>query len=210
MNTTIRNDGLKHRNSRWDAFGGWAARLVSAASVAAFLGLAGCAGSSDMQTLSPQASAPQYRLGPGDRLSITVFGEETMTGEYDVDDTGAVSVPLAGRVPANNMTPAQFESELTSRLSRTRLVANPQVAVSVVKYRPFFILGEVKNPGAYAYYSGATVLSAVAMAGGYTYRAQTGQIEVVRSEGSDREPRLADEDVYLQPGDVVVVPLRWF
>lgn len=210
MNTTIRNSGLQHLTSRWDAFGGWATRFGSIAAAAAFLALAGCASNANMTPLPEQASAPQYRLGPGDRLSITVFGEETMTGEYDVDDTGAVSVPLAGRVPANNLTPAQFESELTSRLARTRLVANPQVAVSVIKYRPFFILGEVKNPGAYPYYSGATVLSAVAMAGGYTYRAQTGHVEVVRSQGSEREPRLANEDVYLQPGDVVVVPLRWF
>lgn len=210
MNMTIRNGDPQHRTSRWDAFGGWAAKIVSAASVAAFLALAGCAGDSSMQTLPVQAKAPQYHLGPGDKLAITVYGEDTMTGEYDVDDSGAVSVPLVGRVSANNMTPAQFESELSKRLANTRLVSNPKVAVSVIKYRPFFILGEVKNPGAYPFYSGATVLSAVAMAGGYTYRAQTSGVEVVRAQGKDREPRLADQDVYLEPGDVVVVPLRWF
>lgn len=209
MNTTIRIADHQYRNRLWDTWGGWAARVASALSLAAFLGLAACSSTNGLQPLPSQASAPQYRLGPGDRVSITVFGEETMTGEYDVDDTGSVSVPLAGRIHANNLTPAQFESELSGRLSKG-LVANPQVAVSVVRYRPFFILGEVQHPGAYPYYSGATVLSAVAMAGGYTYRAQTGQIEVVRSDGSGRDPRLANEEVYLQPGDIVIVPLRWF
>jgi protein involved in polysaccharide export with SLBB domain len=89
------------------------------------------------------------------------------------------------------------------------LVTNPQVAVAVVKYRPFYILGEVQHPGAYPYYSGATVLNAVALAGGYTYRARTTKISVVRPDG-ERDPLLAREDAYLEPGDIVIVPLRWF
>jgi protein involved in polysaccharide export with SLBB domain len=141
-------------------------------------------------------------------FGITVFGEETITGEYDVDSQGTISLPLAGRISVKDMTTQQFESALTNRLARG-LVTNPQVAVAVVKYRPFYILGEVKNPGAYPYYSGATVLNAVALAGGYTYRAQTSKISVVKPEG-DRDPMLAPEDAYLEPGDIVIVPLRWF
>ena len=205
MNTTIRNHSLHRVGNR---FGAWAARGVSLAALVAFLGLAGCS-SQNLQPLPQQSAAPEYHLGPGDRLSIMVFGEDNMTGEYDVDDTGTVSVPLAGRVQVNNMTPVELEKALDQRLAKG-LVANPQVAVSVVRYRPFYILGEVKNPGAYPYYSGATVLSAVAMAGGYTYRAKTGTIEVVRPDGTDTDPKLAREEAYLQPGDIVIVPLRWF
>lgn len=206
MNTTIRNQSLHDVGNR---FGAWAARGVSLVALTAFLALAGCAGSRDLQSLPPQAAAPEYHLGPGDRLGIVVFGEDNMTGEYDVDDTGTVSVPLAGRVLVSNMTPADLEKALDQRLGKG-LVTNPQVAVSVVRYRPFYILGEVKNPGAYPYYSGATVLSAVAMAGGYTYRAQPRTIEVVRPAGADTDPKLAKEEAYLQPGDIVIVPLRWF
>jgi polysaccharide export outer membrane protein len=205
MNTTIRNQSLHRVGHR---FGAWAARSVSLAAVAALLAVTGCA-SDNLKPLPKEAAAPEYHLGPGDRLSIMVFGEDNMTGEYDVDDTGTVSVPLAGRVQVNNMTPAELEQALDQRLGKG-LVANPQVAVSVVRYRPFYILGEVKNPGAYPYYSGATVLSAVAMAGGYTYRAKTGTIEVVRPDGADTDPKLAKEEAYLQPGDIVIVPLRWF
>lgn len=206
MNTTIRNQSLHEVGIR---VGAWAARSVSLAALTAFLALTGCAGSKNLQSLPPQAAAPEYHLGPGDRLSIVVFGEDNMTGEYDIDDTGTVSVPLAGRVQVNNMTPADLEKALDQRLAKG-LVTNPQVAVSVVRYRPFYILGEVKNPGAYPYYSGATVLSAVAMAGGYTYRAKTGTIEVVRPDGTNADPKLAREEAYLQPGDIVIVPLRWF
>jgi len=209
MNTTIRNQSLHDRQSAHDLFKAWAARSASMVAMAAFLAMTGCAGSENLQPLPQQASAPEYHLGPGDRLSIVVFGEDNMTGEYDVDDTGTVSVPLAGRIQVNNMTPAELEKALDQRLGKG-LVTNPQVAVSVVRYRPFYILGEVKNPGAYPYYSGATVLSAVALAGGYTYRAQTGTIEVVRPDGADTDPKLAKEEAYLQPGDIVIVPLRWF
>lgn len=209
MNTTIRNWSFHDRRSAHDRFKAWVARLASLVALAAFLGVTGCAGSENLQPLPQQASAPEYHLGPGDRLSIVVFGEDNMTGEYDVDDTGTVSVPLAGRIKVDNMTPAELEKALDQRLGKG-LVTNPQVAVSVVRYRPFYILGEVKNPGAYPYYSGATVLSAVAMAGGYTYRAKTRAVEVVRPDGVDTDPKLAKEEAYLQPGDIVIVPLRWF
>lgn len=208
MNTTMENGYLQRGWFSGNLFRVWATRLASIAGIAVFLGLAGCS-STNMDSLPPQASVPQYRLGPGDRLSVVVFGEDTMTGEYDVDDTGTLSIPLAGRVNVTNMTPAEVEKSLDTKLGHG-LIANPQVAVSVVRYRPFFILGEVKNPGAYPYYGGATVLSAVAMAGGYTYRAQTQSIEVVRSTSADRSPKVASQEAYLEPGDVVIVPLRWF
>jgi protein involved in polysaccharide export with SLBB domain len=204
MNTKIENGAVRHMRSRRD----WFMCIASALSLAFVFGITGCASDSNMRSIPVAQNPPEYKLGPGDRLGITVFGEETITGEYDVDSQGTISLPLAGRISVKDMTTQQFESALTNRLARG-LVTNPQVAVAVVKYRPFYILGEVKNPGAYPYYSGATVLNAVALAGGYTYRAQTSKISVVKPEG-DRDPMLAPEDAYLEPGDIVIVPLRWF
>lgn len=205
--TTMLETGAARRHAR--SRRGWFVQAFAAMSMAFAFALTGCADdTAGMRTMATAQNPPEYKLGPGDRLGVTVFGEETITGEYDVDSQGTISLPLAGRLPVKGMTAQQFEDSLRTRLSRG-LVTNPQVAVAVVKYRPFYILGEVKNPGAYPYYSGATVLNAVAMAGGYTYRARTNKISVVKPEG-DRDQVLANEDAYLEPGDIVVVPLRWF
>jgi protein involved in polysaccharide export with SLBB domain len=205
MSMTIETGAAGHIRSRR----GWFVQAIAAMSMAFAFALTGCADdNASMRTMAEAQNPPVYKLGPGDRLGVTVFGEETITGEYDVDSQGAISLPLAGRMSVKGMTAQQFEGALTNRLKQG-LVTNPQVAVAVVKYRPFYILGEVKNPGAYPYYSGATVLNAVAMAGGYTYRARTSRISVVKSDG-DREQMIANEDAYLEPGDIVIVPLRWF
>lgn len=170
------------------------------------LGLTACADAPPVATgpTTPEA----YRVGPGDRLQVMVFGESSLTGEYDVDDTGAISYPLVGAVPVNNMTPREIESGLRERLRRG-LVTDPKVNVSVVRYRPIFILGEVQRPGVYEFYNGITVLNAVAYAGGYTYRARNSKITVVRA-GSERKPEPVNEASLLQPGDIIVIPERWF
>lgn len=205
MNTTMRSGDVRSTRTGRQ----WLVQVAAALSLALVCGLYGCAGTPPIHPLPVAANPPPYEMGPGDRISVTVFGEDNITGEYDIDPQGTVSLPLAGRMTAKDMTPQQFETALRNRLGHG-LVTNPQVAVSVVKYRPFYILGEVKNPGAYPYYSGATVLNAVALAGGYTYRASTTDISVVRPESKDRDPQLASEEAYLEPGDIVIVPLRWF
>jgi polysaccharide export outer membrane protein len=184
----------------------WIARLASALSLALVLAIAGCAQQRNLPPLETAANPSEYKLGAGDRIGVTVFGEETITGEYDVDNNGAVNLPLVGSVDAKNKTPRQFQTDLRNALIRGGVVNNAQVSVNVVKYRPFFVLGEVQKPGAYPYYAGATVLNAVAMAGGYTYRAATNAITVTRNDNE----RSAREQSLLQPGDVVTVPLRWF
>jgi protein involved in polysaccharide export with SLBB domain len=206
MNTTMRNGDVRNRRSRRQ----WFVQVAAAFSLALICGLYGCStGTPPIHSLPVAENPPDYKMGPGDRISVTVFGEDNITGEYDVDPQGTVSLPLAGRMKVKDMTAQQFEAALTNRLGHG-LVTNPQVAVAVVKYRPFYILGEVKNPGAYPYYSGATVLNAVALAGGYTYRASTSNISVVRPDSKDHDPQLASEEAYLEPGDIVIVPLRWF
>ncbi len=176
--------------------------------IAALLGSAGCAGN----TPSLKASNPPdaYRLGYGDQVAVVVYGQPETSGQFEVDDEGALSLPLAGRVDVRDLTTAQAEQAVAKQLVRKGLSKDPQVTINVTQYRPIYILGEVQKPGAYPYYSGETVLNAVAVAGGYTYRAGNSRIDVIRPTDGQRQPQRAEESSYLAPGDIVVVPERWF
>lgn len=179
-----------------------------AASAAALLGLAACAGGNTNQAALESTPPQAYRIGAGDKIAVNVYGEQSVTGEYQVDDSGSISLPLAGRVTVRNMTAPQAETAVQTKLRSS--LENPQVNVSVLEGRNVYILGEVAKPGAYPYRPGDTVLNAVALAGGYTYRAQTNGIEVKRPETGDAEAKRAQQDAYLHPGDIVIVPARWF
>lgn len=189
----------------------WYKSIALIIPVVAVLALAGCGGTGPTTQLSGPESPQAYRLGTGDRIAVTVFGQQDMSGEFDVDDTGAIALPLAGAIPVKNKTPRDVEKQLEAQLGgRGGMLNNPKVNVAVVRYRPVYILGEVQRPGAYPYQSGMTILNAVALAGGYTYRASNKKISVIREETGDREPKSASEMNYLVPGDVVNIPERWF
>jgi protein involved in polysaccharide export with SLBB domain len=150
-----------------------------------------------------------YRLGSGDRLRVSVFGEADLTGEYVVDGAGFVNLPLVGQVQAGGETVLEFEREVTTRYANGFLLS-PRVSAEVVNYRPFYILGEVSTPGEYDYVDGMSVLNAVALAGGFTYRAQQRQV-YVRRDGSDEEITLsADQLTKIYPGDIIRVGERFF
>jgi polysaccharide export outer membrane protein len=117
-----------------------------------------------------------------------------------VSTSGGVDMPLIGSVHAAGLTVPQLQQQLAQRLD-ARAVKSPNVTISITTYRPFFILGEVKNPGSYPYVPNMTVLTAVAIAGGFTYRAAQDQISVVR-ESLGKEARGSRETRVL-PGDVV-------
>jgi polysaccharide export outer membrane protein len=201
------------KKSRWPVASGcnplWQ-RATRALSVALLLLATACAAGPQGPELSSPASPQSYRLGHGDRVAVTVFGEKDMSGEYDIDDTGNLPLPLAGAIKVENMTPRQAEQAVTQRLTRGGLMRDPQVTVSVVRYRPVYILGEVQRPGAYPYQSGMSILNAVALAGGYTYRAQTKRISVVRPTEGDKQAQVAAETSYIAPGDIIIIPERWF
>ena len=122
----------------------------------------------------------QYLLGPGDQIRLTVFGENDLSGEFKVGDDGTVALPLLGQISAKGQSPGQLEKLIADRL-QPDYVRNPQVSVEVMTYRPFFIIGEVNRPGSYPYQSGMTALEAVALAGGFTYRAKTEQVLIKRT-----------------------------
>jgi polysaccharide export outer membrane protein len=146
-----------------------------------------------------------YRLGPGDKVHVSVVGAEDLTGDYAVGDNGTIGLALIGDVKAAGVTRAQLERDLEKKLGEGYL-KNPKVSVSVANYRPFYIYGEVKTPGTYPYASGMRVVSAIATAGGYTYRANENYV-VISRHGVDRK---ALPDTAIEPDDVIKVPERYF
>jgi len=158
---------------------------------------------------SEGSDASSYVLGPSDRVRLKVYGENDISGEYEIDANGLVSVPLAGRLKASGLTTRQLEKAIVSALSEG-LLRDPRVNVEVAIYRPFYILGEVKRAGEYPFKSGLTVLDAVASAGGFTYRANEGKA-FIRRKGSGVEESFAlDAPVQVFPGDNVRIPERYF
>jgi protein involved in polysaccharide export with SLBB domain len=151
----------------------------------------------------------EYRLGAGDEVRITVFGHKDLSGDFLVDGSGMVAFPLVGNVRAGGVSARQLEQNIISALKPDYL-KNPRVNAEVLNYRPFYIIGEVKKPGSYPYVNGMTVVNAVALAGGYTYRARENRLLITRATDADRTKQPADHDTAVLPGDVIEVPERFF
>ncbi len=151
-----------------------------------------------------------YLLDAGDEVRVVVYEVENLPQTFKVDASGHISLPMAGVVSARGRTVHQLERAIADRL-RGRYVKEPKVAVQVVAYRPFYVLGEVKNAGQYAYINGLTVEAAVAVAGGYTERAYLAEARVVRPgpEGSSIVSYVPG-GYPVRPGDTIYVPERWF
>ena len=182
---------------------------LSLCSLALCASLAGCAPGRDLPPL-PGYQAQAYRLGGGDQIRIITFGEEQLTGEFRVDDQGRIAVPLLGGVVAAGKTPQQLEASMAEALRKRNLLRDPSVAVEVLAYRPIFVLGEVAKPGQYPYQPGMTVLTSVAIAGGFTYRGVQDYVSVVRTTGGTAVEGTAAPSAFVAPGDVVKVFERRF
>jgi polysaccharide biosynthesis/export protein len=145
-----------------------------------------------------------YHLGPGDKVRVTVYDETDLSGEFQVDDTGYVRLPLIGQVKAGGHTARQLEGDVGAALSDGYL-KNPRVNVEVSTYRPFYIIGQVNRPGQYPYTSNMSALDAIGVAGGFTDHAVESKLHI-RHEGESKELEVpADESVKIHPGDVVRV-----
>ena len=151
----------------------------------------------------------EYQLGSGDVLKITVFNQEDLSGEYTINGSGQISLPLIGTVNAKNLTAKQLEQGIVDKLKPDYLL-NPRVSVQVLNYRPFYILGEVKEPKSYPYVDGMTYLNAVAIAGGYTYRAKEDHVVVIRMNDPQKRELILKMDEKVLPGDVIHVKERFF
>lgn len=159
----------------------------------------------------PDATRSAYRLGPDDQLRVTVFNDPRLTGEFRVSDSGALALPLVGTVRAAGLTTAELERGIEREMQRKNLFRDPSVAVQVTQYRPIFVLGMVERGGQFPYQPGMNVLTAVAVAGGFNYRAVQDVVSVTRigDDGRAMEYR-APRDALVQPGDVVNVFERRF
>jgi polysaccharide export outer membrane protein len=160
-------------------------------------------------SVSSSDLAATYRLDTGDRIRLIVYGEPDLSGEFELDSTGELSLPLISNVEARQLSVRELEKVVTEKFKDGYLV-NPRVSIEVLNFRPFFILGEVKRPGSYPYVSGLTVMNAAALAGGYTYRAKTSNFTILRGKGEDRQEMDAEEDTVIMPGDTVRVDERFF
>jgi polysaccharide export outer membrane protein len=153
--------------------------------------------------------AQPYTLDSGDKLRIVVFGQDGISNSYLVDAGGNVNLPLVGTVPARGATTQQLARMISERLKQG-YVREPHVSVEAELYRPFFILGEVTNPGQYPYVADMTVEQAIAIAGGFAPRARKSRVELSRNAGGQPIASEVPLTYPLRPGDTVVVKERWF
>lgn len=157
----------------------------------------------------PNRVVGDYRLGSGDKIRISVYGEEELSGEFLVNGSGVVSVPLAGEIVALDKTTQELQQAVEGAL-RGGYLLNPQVSIEVLTYRPFYILGEVRTPGTYPYASGLTILNAVATAGGFTYRADTRRVFIRDAGGAEERAFLVTATTQVAPGDTIRIAERLF
>jgi protein involved in polysaccharide export with SLBB domain len=145
-----------------------------------------------------------YRLGPGDKIRLTVFGEADLSGEYQVDGSGMVRLPLIGTLQASGATAPALEQNVAAALE-AGYIKTPRVNVEITLYRPFYIIGAVNRPGQYPYVDHMNALNAVALAGGFTDQAIQSSV-YIRHEGSATEQVVETGQLaHIEPGDVVRV-----
>jgi polysaccharide export outer membrane protein len=155
-------------------------------------------------------AAVATRIQPGDRVKMSVFGEENLTNFYDVDPSGRLSLPLIGRVVAAGRTAAEVERDITNRYRNGGILQDPKVTLSVIEYRPFYIMGEVEKPSEYAYRSGLNVLTAIASAGGLTYRGSRTVVLIQHAGELEWRAYAPTANVLISPGDLIRIPERYF
>jgi polysaccharide export outer membrane protein len=190
--------------------------LFKAMLLALSVQIAGCGTPGDHGPATPDevaataaAATATPRFQGGEKIRITVYNEPTLSGEYDIDPNGTVSLPLAGTVKAIGLTQAQFEQEL-ARKFRSEYLKNPKVTVSIIQFRPIYIVGEVEKQGEYPFKPGLNVLTAMAAAGGGTYRANRNYVLIqhIGDSGMKEYPQTAT--TMILPGDLIKVPERYF
>ncbi|MGL1958249.1 MAG: polysaccharide export protein [Colwellia sp.] len=154
-------------------------------------------------------SSSDYRLGSGDTIRITVFGQNDLSIETLLNDSGKIDYPFLGQIQASGKTLAEFQQKIYKGLKGDYLI-NPNVSVSIIQYRPFFIDGEVENPGGYPFQPGLTVNKAAAIAGGYTERASLSKIFIIRSNDLKQKSVSISANKLIQPGDIVTIKQSYF
>lgn len=162
-----------------------------------------------MPPLPQIASDTPYRLDSGDQIRLIVLESDPISGEYTVGDTGTISIPLLGAIVARGRSVKELEGDITEAL-RKEYFERANVSVEIKSFRPFFVLGQVSKPGQYSYQAGMNVLTAVAIAGGFTQRAVTDRMSIVRTTDGNAQEGFVKRDTSVLPGDVLYVHERFF
>lgn len=189
------------------AFAGPSDSSASVASVSN--GASGTQTAAATKAAAPSSTDESYQLGGGDKIRLSVFGENDLGGEFEIDGSGVVRLPLIGQVKAAGLTVHQFEDKLISMFEDGYL-KDPRVSVEVINYRPFYIIGEVNKPGQYPYVSDMNALNAIALAGGYTAKADKSEVYIQRTGTNGEKDFPSNETTKIRPGDVVRIPERFF
>ncbi len=155
-------------------------------------------------------SAVATRLQAGDKLKVIVYGEEALSGLYEINPSGAIAMPLIGMVRAAGRTRSEIEQEIAHKYSSGNYLQEPKVTVDVFEYRPIYVLGEALRPGAYPYKSGLNVLTAVTVAGGFTYRASRNSVFIQHAGEDVWQEYPLSASVLIAPGDLIRIPERYF
>jgi polysaccharide biosynthesis/export protein len=171
-------------------------------------GLAACTDRQPLLEPTPTLTEP-YRLDSGDQLRIVVYDQPSLTNLYDVDQAGEVAFPLIGDIEARAATSEELARRIETRLAMGFL-REPDVTVEVATYRPFFVLGEVGDPGQYPYVPGITAETAIAVAGGFTERANKRLVRISRTIGDARHEARIPVTELIRPGDTIYVPESLF
>lgn len=169
--------------------------------------LAGCA-TTRPATYLVETKGP-YQLDTGDTVRVTVYGDTELSNTYRIDDGGAIAFPLVGPVQVRGVTTKVAAGRLAAALANGYM-RNPDVAVEVAEYRPFFIQGEVRNGGQFPYVYGMTVRAAISTSGGFTDTANRNEAIIYRRQGEEMVKATVDLDTPIYPGDTVVILERWF
>jgi protein involved in polysaccharide export with SLBB domain len=167
----------------------------------------------------PVASAPDPIIPPanvasvlqaGEVVKVTVYGEDALTGSYTINPAGDIVMPLIGTVRAAGRSQSELSREIARTYVGGKLIQDPKVTVDVLSYAPIYVLGEILRPGAYPYTSGLNVLTAVTLAGGFTYRASK-SLALIQHPGDPvwQEYPLS-ASVTVAPGDLIRIPERYF
>lgn len=151
----------------------------------------------------------EYRMGVADKVRVTVFGEEALSGDFQVGANGSIALPLIGEVRASGLTTSEIQLTIARELA-AGYINDPRVSVEITSYRPYYILGEVKKPGEYPYTNSLTVMNAVATAEGYTYRADTRRVFIKRADSSSELVLPLTTATRVLPGDTVRIGERFF
>jgi len=175
--------------------------------LALLLPISACAINTRASTYLVETKGP-YTLDTGDVVRVTVYGDDSLSGSYQVDDSGAIAFPLVGPIEARGFTTNQTATRIASALARG-FMRSPNVSIEISEYRPFFIQGEVGSSGQYPYVYGMTVRAAVSTAGGFTETADRDRALVYRRQGSEMVKGTVELDFPIYPGDTIVILDRW-